>query len=75
MLVFAGFGTFLVDFWPFLQGFSQKRPKKYEKTCKKHAFLAFFMPLGAVRGFSRLFPDWFPTGSRRVPDSQNPVPI
>ena len=35
------FGTFLVDFWPFLQGFSQKPPKQCEKTCIFSIFHGF----------------------------------
>ena len=53
-------------FKPFLGKTLQKVPKidqKSAKTLQKPALLA-------VHGFSRLVPDWFPTGSRLVPDFQ-----
>ena len=44
-----------------------------QKTLGKAAFLTVFHAFGVVRKFSRLVPDWFPTGSRRVPDLQKAV--
>ena len=59
-----GFGTFLVDFWQKPCKTCQIRPKK----CQIPAKTSIFVPFGAVHGFSRLVPDWFPTGSRLVPN-------
>ena len=59
-----GFGTFLVEFGTFCRVFAKNRPNK----CQIPAKTSIFVPFGAVHGFSRLVPDWFPTGSRLVPN-------
>ena len=55
-------------FWPpyvnvfstdYEKGVAKNRPKK----CQIPAKTSIFVPFGAVHGFSRLVPDWFPTGS------------
>ena len=53
---------FFTLFGRFLGKTLQKGPKIDQKSAK-----------GAVHGFSRLVPDWFPTGSRLVPDFQKVV--
>ena len=58
-LFLQGFGTFLVDFWQKPCKKCQIRPNK----CQIPAKTSIFVPFGAVHGFSRLVPDWFPTGS------------
>ena len=63
-LFLQGFGTFLVEFGTFCRVFAKHRPKK----CQIPAKTSIFVPFGAVHGFSRLVPDWFPTGSRLVPN-------
>ena len=50
--------------------FLGKNEEKNAKTLQKPAFLTIFQAFGVVRKFSRLVPDWFPTGSRLVPDLQ-----
>ena len=64
MLVFGGIWHFFGRIWDFLQGFAKNRLKK----CQIPAKTSIFVPFGAVHGFSRLVPDWFPSGSRLVPD-------
>ena len=54
-----GFGTFLVEFGTFCKVFAKNLPNK----CQIPAKTSIFVPFGAVHGFSRLVPDWFPTGS------------
>jgi hypothetical protein len=50
---------FLQVFSHFLGRFGKNRPNK----CQNLAKTSIFVPFGAVQGFSRLVPDWFPTGS------------
>ena len=64
MLVFAGIWHFFGRIWHFLQGFCQKSTKQVPNPCKNQHFCAFW---GGAR-ISRLVPDWFPTGSRLVPN-------
>ena len=45
-----------------------KRGKNRPNKCQNPAKTSIFVPFEAVHGFSRLVPDWFPTGSRLVPD-------
>ena len=45
-----------------------KSAKNRPKKCQNPAKTTIFVPFGAVHGFSRLVPDWFPTGARLVPD-------
>ena len=55
---------FLSHVWAVFGKNPAKSAKNRPNKCQNPAKTTIFVPFGAVHGFSRLVPDWFPTGSR-----------
>ena len=59
------FSHFSGGFW---EKTLQKGPKIDQKSAQTLQKNSICVPFGAVHGFSRLAPDWFPTGFRNLPN-------